>query len=564
MNPAVARKGNFFLGAVGYITHDVGRDSAERVEFTGVFNIRTTDPEKAAKVMAWTALHAGELKAAAGVAKTGRKTESPVYHFTLNWEPGNKPPEEHMTETARSALRALGYDEHEAVYAVHTDKEHRHIHIVVNRVHPVTGKTHNPDNDQKILQRWAYEYEKGQGNVVCLERAIKYEKDRTLKAEYQRRLSVEIETGKSRESKPRPQWEAEKAAPFPKSKGYQELKAEIAQKVKELSERGRQSALSRAREWEELKSRHKAERDELKTRQHLAYVNRRQFNQAAGIAPYSWKAYQADRAVLRKTHAAAARELRAEIQAKDTKDQAVFRADQKAAWREFYALERANGRGQLDKALSLVVSTRVGLQGPEYRGHLAALFNTIQQAGARETAFGALLQARKLAFQKGLAERQAPALASLKQTQIAELQALRQRFDLARSASASRSTTIAKARDEAGKARAELLAAQRSERAALTAKHSDETREQQQAWAELNRSRSASWDAYKVRRARQAARAASPEPSGQAKMPEGLERDAVGDYAASRGTLGRDYGRAAEPGQAPNDPGRSISRKGPR
>ena len=58
MNPSAASKGSFFVGAVGYITHDVGKESSERVTFTEVLNMRTSDPEKAAKVMAWTAMHA--------------------------------------------------------------------------------------------------------------------------------------------------------------------------------------------------------------------------------------------------------------------------------------------------------------------------------------------------------------------------------------------------------------------------------------------------------------------------------------------------------------------------
>jgi hypothetical protein len=106
MNPSAASKGNSFAGAVGYITHDVGKDSTERVTFTEVLNMRTNDPEKAAKVMAWTALHATQLKEAAGLKATGRKSEKPVYHFSLNWEPGENVPHQEMVATVRDRIRS--------------------------------------------------------------------------------------------------------------------------------------------------------------------------------------------------------------------------------------------------------------------------------------------------------------------------------------------------------------------------------------------------------------------------------------------------------------------------
>ena len=118
MNPAAATKGKSFAGVVAYITHDIGKSSDDRVEFTHTINMRTNDPEKAAKVMAWTTLHAPQLKEAAGIKATGKKSKDPVYHFSLNWEPGENPAHEHMVETAKSALAVLGFEGHEAVFAV--------------------------------------------------------------------------------------------------------------------------------------------------------------------------------------------------------------------------------------------------------------------------------------------------------------------------------------------------------------------------------------------------------------------------------------------------------------
>jgi hypothetical protein len=83
MNPNAAKKGKSFKGVAAYIIHDPDRaKTTERVLFTDTRNLRTDDPEKAAKVMAYTAAHASFLKQAAGVKAGGRKSENPVYHFS--------------------------------------------------------------------------------------------------------------------------------------------------------------------------------------------------------------------------------------------------------------------------------------------------------------------------------------------------------------------------------------------------------------------------------------------------------------------------------------------------
>ncbi len=571
MNPAVARKGNFFAGAVGYITHDPGKNTAERVAFTGVINMRTSDPEKAAKVMAWTTIHAAELKEAAGIKNTGRKTESPVYHFTLNWEPGTEPSQAHMTETALSALKAIGYEEHEAVYAVHRDKEHQHLHIVVNRIHPVTGKAHNPSNDQRILQGWAYEYEKRQGNVICLDRAIKYEKDPALKAEYQRRLTQEIETSKQRESKPRPQWEAEKAVPFPKSKDYQQVKAEIQERVRQLAKDGRETATRQAREITDLKTRHAAERDALTAKQREAFGHRRSFARATGIPAYPWKTYQADRAELKKQHTNQTAKFREELGAKDAPAIEAMKAGQKAAWRDFFKLERdLPDRIKFDKALAIVARTPVGQQGAEYRDHLTRLFNGRVASGVRQVEFGKVMLAARKEFYRGLAQQNAPARDSFAARQKAELVALRQRFDNAKTAGQARTQTVTGARATTQQERRELFAQQRTEAAAMGARHAEETQQQQKAWADLNKDRSEAWGDYKARRAKQIdarqQQKTRDDPSREtpgrdtSKTPE---RGTLDSYAASRAVKGSDTGRSRDGGQD-NSPGRGITRKGPR
>lgn len=161
--------GSSFAGAGLYYLHDRNAETDERVAFTHTENLLTDNPETAMKVMAWTAMHQAELKAAAGVKATGRKLEKPVHTFVLSWAPDEKPDHEHMIETARSALGALGLADHEAVFVGHDDTDKAHVHIIVNRVHPDHGKAAPLSKTRLKLSKWAEAYEKEHG-IHCHQR----------------------------------------------------------------------------------------------------------------------------------------------------------------------------------------------------------------------------------------------------------------------------------------------------------------------------------------------------------------------------------------------------------
>lgn len=555
MNPSAARKGSSFAGVVGYITHDVGEKSSERVAFTHTLNMRTADPAKAAKVMAWTALHASELKEAAGIQATGRKGENPVYHFSLNWEPGETIAQNEMVAAAGSVLRALGYEEHEAVLAAHTDKAHRHLHIVVNRVHPMTGKTHNPNNDYDRLQRWAYQYEKDRGRVVCLDRAIKYEKDKALKAEYKNRREVELAAGEVRESKPRPKWEAEKGATHPKSQLYQEIKGRFALRANTLADAGRASAKRRSGEWSALQERQAEERAALQPAAPISPLGET-FARAAGGKP---RRAPAAKAALRKAHVQEMRDLRAATKAKDAPDVKRLADRQRADWREFFALAKAQASPAMKKVRESVVaataSIPVGQQGPEHRDRLAALFAAQTFSPAeRKAEFAKLMDAEKKAFFGYLAKRNAPAFEQLKARQQEEVRAIdkEQRGPDVRAEKAA------------------LLVRHRDERAALRHEHREEIEAQRAAWATLNADRAQAWADYKAYREAQAGQRSR---SGDSTQDATSERSLFADhhdYAREHG-LSESFGDAAkdvhrDAGQLDgrdSGGGREIGRRGP-
>ena len=176
MVPAITAGGRSFKGAFLYYAHDKRRDgetvrfTTDRVAWAETANLPTSNPKRAWKIMAHTALAQGHLKAAAETKATGRKLKNPVYAYSLAWRPGEKPAKAEMMKAARASLKAQGLDEHQAIILCHTDEPQAHVHIIVNRVHPATGKAAALSNSKLKLSQWAEAYELERGKILCPQR----------------------------------------------------------------------------------------------------------------------------------------------------------------------------------------------------------------------------------------------------------------------------------------------------------------------------------------------------------------------------------------------------------
>ncbi len=170
MIPKVAGKGASFQGAGMYYLHDKDALTADRVAYTETVNLPTNDPDLAIKMMAYTAMHQQQIKAANDTPATGRKLAKPVYAYSLSWAPDQQPTQEDMLEAARETLDLLDLTEHEALFVIHSDTEHPHIHVIANRVHPDTGIAAKLSKDHIKLSRWAEAFERGQGDIRCEQR----------------------------------------------------------------------------------------------------------------------------------------------------------------------------------------------------------------------------------------------------------------------------------------------------------------------------------------------------------------------------------------------------------
>ena len=165
MVPRTSRAGRGFKGAWEYYAHDKRTPeqkeqgqavrTRERVGFVQTENLGGIEDDRAA------------IGLMIDTARQSYRCEKPVYAFSLSWHPEETPSPQQMIFAGREALKVLGMQEHQAVMISHTDTAHPHLHVIVNRVHPETGKAINLYKDQEKLQAWALEYERQQGKVYC-------------------------------------------------------------------------------------------------------------------------------------------------------------------------------------------------------------------------------------------------------------------------------------------------------------------------------------------------------------------------------------------------------------
>ena len=181
-------RGHSFIALTKYLTHDkreagqADADSAERVGFCHTTNFAAgqaaNDPGTAARLMALTWQSREQLKQAAGIKPGGSVSKGPpVWHTSLSWAKGETPDRAEKMRAVDAYLThmGLGADKgFQTIIVEHTDTAHPHVHVVVNLVHPDTGKQADPFRDQQRAQAWARDYEKQRGAVFCHDREAKH------------------------------------------------------------------------------------------------------------------------------------------------------------------------------------------------------------------------------------------------------------------------------------------------------------------------------------------------------------------------------------------------------
>jgi Ti-type conjugative transfer relaxase TraA len=145
---------------------DLGLGDESRVDWIGGINfgfeIETReDADLARRIMEFDALNQ---------ASRTKQCEKDCVHLALGWRPGEMPTREEMEAAAKGALKALGMENAKAIFAAHNDESYSHLHIVASKIDPATGRAYNLIGNYFKLSKWAQEYEREHGGIVCLRR----------------------------------------------------------------------------------------------------------------------------------------------------------------------------------------------------------------------------------------------------------------------------------------------------------------------------------------------------------------------------------------------------------
>ena len=101
-------------------------EPGEKVEGFGTFNLIGGElPDWQAQLIA--------------VAARGPRMRDPVEHIVISWGDGEEPSEAQAEEAAATFLEVSGYGRCPALWALHTNTRHAHVHIMVVRIDPATG-----------------------------------------------------------------------------------------------------------------------------------------------------------------------------------------------------------------------------------------------------------------------------------------------------------------------------------------------------------------------------------------------------------------------------------------
>lgn len=83
---------------------------------------------------------AGQRAEMIALAGESTRSRNPVNHYILSWREGEQPTPAQVDEAVNIFLDELKLTGHQTIYGLHQNTDNIHVHIVVNRVHPETGR----------------------------------------------------------------------------------------------------------------------------------------------------------------------------------------------------------------------------------------------------------------------------------------------------------------------------------------------------------------------------------------------------------------------------------------
>lgn len=108
---------------------------------------------------------AGQKMEMLALAEESAHSKDPINHYVLSWPQGEQPTPTQIEAAVDLLLDTMGLTGHQALYGLHVDTDNVHLHLMVNRVHPITRKVIeiNKGFDLEALHRAVARIEHAQG-----------------------------------------------------------------------------------------------------------------------------------------------------------------------------------------------------------------------------------------------------------------------------------------------------------------------------------------------------------------------------------------------------------------
>ena len=90
-----------------------------------------------------------EIELTQAQARRGKAEQT--YHLVVAFPAGEVPTREQLEDIEDELVAAIGLGDHQRMSAIHTDKDHLHFHVAINKVHPESFRTITPHQDKNKL-----------------------------------------------------------------------------------------------------------------------------------------------------------------------------------------------------------------------------------------------------------------------------------------------------------------------------------------------------------------------------------------------------------------------------
>lgn len=93
-------------------------------------------------------------------AQNQRSAADKTYHLIISFPPGETPEEEVLAAIERRICASIGFAEHQRISVIHHDTDSLHMHVAINKIHPIRHTIHEPFNDYYALGQICTKLEK--------------------------------------------------------------------------------------------------------------------------------------------------------------------------------------------------------------------------------------------------------------------------------------------------------------------------------------------------------------------------------------------------------------------